>query len=112
MILSSTSPYALLKSFQLLVVSNTTPFFAFVQIIYFLDCRQLAIPRKNFQRWSKQTEAFKSASLTPGIKVGRKEGLDSQNLNIHYLNLLYWTTSKKREVNGALSLVSRYVESR
>ena len=26
------------KSFKLLVVSRTTSFFAFVQIIYFLDC--------------------------------------------------------------------------
>ena len=31
--------------------------------------RLLGIPRKNLQRWSKQTEAFKSAALTPGINV-------------------------------------------
>ena len=34
--------------------------------------RQLGIPRKNLQRWSKQTEAFKSAALTPGINVRSK----------------------------------------
>ena len=38
MILSSTSRMVSKKSFKLLVVSSTTPFFAFVQIIYFLDC--------------------------------------------------------------------------
>ena len=31
--------------------------------------RQLSIPRKNLQRWSKQTEAFKSAARTPGINI-------------------------------------------
>ena len=34
--------------------------------------RQLGIPRKNLQRWSKQTEAFKSAALNPGINVQSK----------------------------------------
>ena len=32
------------KSFKLLVVSRTTPFFAFVQIIYFLDCSGNNVP--------------------------------------------------------------------
>ena len=31
------------KSFKLLVVSSTTPFFTFVQIIYFLDCKNKKI---------------------------------------------------------------------
>ena len=29
------------NNFKLVVVSSTTPFFAFVQIIYFLDCRKV-----------------------------------------------------------------------
>ena len=33
------------KSFKLLVVSNTTPFFAVVQIIYFHDCRYINAKR-------------------------------------------------------------------
>ena len=35
--------------------------------------RRLGIPRRNLQRWSKQTEAFNSAALIPGITYGRKE---------------------------------------
>ena len=34
------------KSFKLLVVSNTTPFLAVVQIIYFHDCRQDSVKKK------------------------------------------------------------------
>ena len=34
--------------------------------------RQLGIPRKNLQRWSKQMEAFKLAALNPGINVQSK----------------------------------------
>ena len=43
MILSSTSPYALLKEFPIACgFKYDARFFAFVQIIYFLDCRTLA----------------------------------------------------------------------
>ena len=52
MILSSTSPYDLLKEFSI----AWTPFFAFVQIIYFLDCLRIytfiiSDPLTSFRKW-------------------------------------------------------------
>ena len=74
--------------------------------------RLLGIPRKIFSDGASKRKHSNRLPLLQELTFGRIDGSDSQTLNIHYLNLLYWTTSKKREVNVTLSLVSRYVEKR
>eukprot|EP00795_Rhopilema_esculentum_P002477 gene2477-18139_t len=41
--------------------------------------RLLGIPRRNLQRWSKQTEELKSAALTPGITVRSQRRIRQSN---------------------------------
>ena len=56
------------KSFNLLVVSNTTPFFAVVQIIYFHDCLRIysfifLTPWQGLENWSFRILAEKTVVL-------------------------------------------------